>query len=93
MNYIGCFFVVTYTITGCVSIFAFASLVDIPIGITSSANGLEICAIISQIKKWKSIVKKKEKKHDKIVLIAKSKLNSMEVLISKALINSVVNHD
>ena len=32
---------------------------------------------------------KKEKKHDKIVLLAKSKLNSIEVLISKVLIDLV----
>ena len=30
---------------------------------------------------------KKKKNHDKIVLLAKSKLNSIEVLISKALID------
>ena len=45
------------------------------------------------MKKYKSINKKKKKKHDKIVLIAKSKLNSIEVLISKALIDSSVYHD
>ena len=43
-------------------------------------------------KKYKSIIKKK-KKHYKIVLLAKSKLNSIEALISKALINSVISHD
>ena len=32
-------------------------------------------------------------KHDKIVLLAKSKLNSIEVLISKSLIDSVISHD
>ena len=32
---------------------------------------------------------KKKKKHDKIVLLAKSKLNSIEVLISKVLIDLV----
>ena len=32
-------------------------------------------------------------KHDKLVLLEKSKLNSIEVLISKALINSVISHD
>ena len=41
----------------------------------------------------KLIVKKKKKKHDKIVLAAKTKLNSIEVLISKALINSYISHD
>ena len=33
------------------------------------------------------------KKHDKIVLLAKTKLNTIEVLISKALIDSYINHD
>ena len=79
--------------TGCVSISAFASLVGIPIGITSSSIGLKICAITVGIKKYKSIIKKKKKKHDKIVLLAKSKLNSIEILISKSLIDSVIIHD
>ena len=39
------------------------------------------------------MIKKKRKKHDKIVLLAKSKLNSMEVLISKSLIDSNISHD
>ena len=44
------------------------------------------------IKKYKSIIKKKKRKHDK-VLLAKPKLISIEVLISKALIYSVIRHD
>ena len=44
------------------------------------------------IKKYKSIIKKK-KKHDKIILLGKDKLNAIEVLISKALINSYVSND
>ena len=47
--------------TVCTSIFAFASLIGILIGITSSAIGLKICAITAGIKKYKSIIKKKEK--------------------------------
>ena len=42
---------------------------------------------------YKPIIKKKKKNHNKIVLLAKSKLNSIEVLISKALIDSVIGHD
>ena len=59
----------------------------------SSGIGLKIYAITAGIKKYKSIIKKKKKKHDKIVLLAKSKLNSIEVLISKALIDSNISHD
>ena len=49
------------TITGCVSISDFAPLVGIPTEITSSANGLKICAITARIKKYESIIKKKKK--------------------------------
>ena len=82
-----------YNYSGCVSISAFASLVGIPIGITSSAIGLKICAITAGIKKYKSIIKKKKKNHDKIVSIAKYKLSRIEVLISKALIDSNISND
>ena len=80
------------TITGCISISAFRSLVGILIGITSSAIELKIFAITPAIKKYKSIIDKQKKKHDKMVLLAKSKLNSIEVLISKSLIDSVISH-
>ena len=93
LNYIEHFLIVASSITECISISVFASLIGIPIGITSSAKELKICAITAGIKKYKSIIKKKKKKHDKIVLLAKSKLNSIEVLISKALIDSNISHD
>ena len=75
LNYIGHFFILASAVTRCASIFAFTSLVDILIGITSSVIGLKICAITAGIKKYKSIIKKKKKKHDKIVLLPKTKLN------------------
>ena len=42
---------------------------------------------------YKSVIKKKKKKHDKIVLLANSKLNSIEVLISMALIDLNIIRD
>ena len=93
LNYIEHFFIIASVITECVSISTFASLLGILIGITSSAIGLKICAITAGIKKYKSIIKKKKKKHDKIVLLAKSMLNSIEVLIYKALIHSVISQN
>ena len=63
-------------ISGCVSISPFASLVGVPVGIASSAVGLKICAITAGIKKCNSIIKKKRKKHDKIVSLAK--INSLQ---------------
>ena len=72
------------------SITALASLVGILVGIASSAAGLKICVIAAGIKKYKSIIKKKKKDHDKIVSIAKSKLNSIQVFISTTLIDSIL---
>ena len=52
-----------------------------------------ICAITEGIKKYKSIIRNKEK-HDKIVFFAKSKLNCIEVLIFfKVSIDSYISHD
>ena len=61
-------------------------MLGIPIGIRISSIGLKICAI----EKYRSINKNKAK-HDKIALLAKSTLNSMEVLISEALNDSNID--
>ena len=63
VNYIEHFLILASTITEYISISAFASLLDIPIGITCSAIGLKICAIAAGIKNYKSIIKKKKKKY------------------------------
>ena len=65
LNYIE-HFILAAAITGVVSISAFASLLGIPIGITTSAIGLKLCAIAAVIKRYKSIIKKKKKRHDEI---------------------------
>ena len=80
-------------VSGCVSISAFDPLVDISVGISSSAVGINIRAIIAGIKTYKLIIKKKKKNHDKIVLLEKDKLNTIKVLISKSLIDSYISHD
>ena len=61
INYIEHFLILGTTITGCISISAFASLVGIPVGITSSSIGLKICAKTEAISRYKSIIKKRKK--------------------------------
>ena len=73
MNYIEHLLLLISTVTGFVSISVFASLLGIPTGIENSPVGLEIGVITAEIKKYKSIIKKKKKNHDKILLLAKSK--------------------
>ena len=49
--------ILIFTITGCVSISAYASLVEIPVEIASCTTELTICVIISGIKMYKAIRK------------------------------------
>ena len=68
-------------------------MLGIPIGITRFAIGLNICTKVAGIKKYKPIITKNKNKLDKIVLFAKFKLNGIEVLISKILIDANISHD
>ena len=69
LNYVEHLLVLPSTITGSVLICAFASLACVPVDIVSSAVGLKTSAITPAIKRSQSIIKKKNKKHDKIVLL------------------------
>ena len=62
LSYIANLLILPSAITGCLVIYAFVSLLSSPIGITSPAIGLKICAILSGIKKCKSIIKRKRKR-------------------------------
>ena len=63
----------------------------ISIGIMSSALALEVCAVTTGIKHINQSSKKR--KISMIVLLAKCKLNSIEVLFSKILVHLVILHD
>ena len=82
-----------FAVPCCVTVSGFASLVSIPIGITSSAVELKIQANTAETKKYQSVIKKKKKDHDKIVLLGKTELYAIEALISKVLIKSYISHD
>ena len=88
MKYIKHLLILASTFTIYASISTFASLFHVHVEITSSAVGLKNCVITTGIKKFKLIIKKKRKKEDKIVFLAKSKLNKIDFLISKSLIDS-----
>ena len=73
LNYVEHLLILVSTVKDCVSVSAFASSVCVPVRITSSPVGLNICAITWGTKKYTSITKKKKKKHDEIVLLEKTK--------------------
>ena len=77
--------------TGSISIASFATVIGAPVGIVSFSLSFSISTGI--IKKLLRATRNKNKKHDKIVMLARSKLNSIESKISEALINNEINHE
>ena len=72
----------------------FTSIVGAPVGIASARFTLIFSLSAGITKKVLNITrKKKKKKHDKILMLAKSKLNSIETLISQALIDMDISHE
>ena len=64
LNYVEQLLILASTVTGCLSLSAFPSLVAVYVGITSSVIGIKICAVNAEIKKYKSTIRKKKNKHD-----------------------------
>ena len=71
LNHVEHLLILASKVTGCVSISAFTSLVAIPVGISSTAVEIKVSDITGGTKMYKSIIKKKKKKHDKIVLLGR----------------------
>ena len=81
-DYIDKVLIVLNAASGGVSIISFASVVGAPVGIAGASFTLIFSLTTGIIKKLMSTVRSKKKKHDKILMLAKSKLNSIEALVS-----------
>ena len=69
--------------TGSISIASFATVTGAPVGIVSASFSLAFLISTGLIKKLLKTTRNKKKKHNKIVMLARSKLNSIESKISK----------
>ena len=78
--------------SGGVSI-TFTSIIGAPVGIASASFSLIFSLNKGVKKKLLKITRNKKKKHTKIVMLAKSKLNSIEKLITEALIDFEISHE
>ena len=76
-----------------ISIISFASAIGVPTGIASACFTLIFSITTGIIKKLLNITRKKKKRHDEIIMLAKSKLNSIESLISQALNDLDISHE
>ena len=79
--------------SGGVSIISFKSIIGAPVGIASASFTLIFSLTAGIVKKLLNITRKKKKKHDKILMLAKSKLSSIDTLISQALIDMDISHE
>ena len=91
-DYIDKILIVLSAATGGVSIVSFTSVIGLPVGIGNASFTLIFSLTTGIIKKLLNITRNKKKKHDKILMLAKSKFNSIETLISQALIDMDISH-
>ena len=92
-DYIDKILIVLSATSSGVCIISSASLVGPPIGIASGSFTLIFFLTTEIIKTLLSITRNKMKKHDKILMLPKSKLHSIETLVSQELIDMEISHD
>ena len=92
-DYIDKILIVLSATSSGVSIISFTSIIGAPVGIASASFTLIFSLTTGIIKKLLSITRNKKKNHDKILTLAKSKLNSIETLVSQALTDMEISHE
>ena len=85
--------IVSSATIGCVSIISFACVIGALAGKASASFTIAFSLTTGIIKKLQSIATNKKKKTYEILVLAKSKLNSMETLISEALTDIEISHE
>ena len=85
--------IVLSVVIGSIYIASFATVVGAPVGMMSASCSLAFSITTGFVKKFLKTTRNKKKKHNKIVMLARSKLNSTESKISEALMNNEIIHE
>ena len=93
LDYFDKSFNVLSTLSSRISIASLASVLGVPAGIIGACCGFTFSITSGFVKKLLKTIRNKKKKHNKIVMLARSKLNSIESKISEALINNEISHE
>ena len=93
LDYIDKTIIVLSAASGGISIISFTSVIGVHAGLASASFTLVFSLATGIIKKLLKVTRKKKKKHNKIVMLAKSKLNCIETLTSQALIDLDISHE
>ena len=80
-------------LSGNISIASFASVTGAPAGIIGASYSVTFSITSGFVKMFLKTIRNKKKKHNKIVMLARSKLNSIESKISKALMDNEISHE
>ena len=78
---------------GTLSIASYATVVGMPVGIAGASLTLIFTVTTGVVKTLLNITRKKKKKHNKIIALARSKLNIIENLTSQALTDFEITHE
>ena len=92
-DYIGKIFIVVSATTGGVFIVSHGTIVGAPVEIASAGFAIVFSLATRIIKKLLNTTRNKKKKQNKILMLAKSKLSSIETLISQVLIDMETSHE
>ena len=92
-DYIDKIFIVLSATIGGVCIISHATVVGAPVGIASVGFTIVFSLATGIMKKLLKTTKSKKKKHDKILMLTKSKSNSIETLISQAMIDMEISQE
>ena len=92
-DYFGKSLIVLSITTGSISIASFTNFVGTPVRMMSASCSLACSITTGIVKKLLKTTRNKKKKHNKIVTLSRSKLNSIESKISKALTNNEISHE
>ena len=84
--------IVLFVATG-ISIASFATVIRAPVGIMSASCSLTFSTATGFLKTFLKTIRKKKKKHNKNVMLARSKLYIIESKIPEALINNEISHE
>ena len=87
------FFITLSASFGTSSIMSHARIVGIPVGIAGASLTVLLTVTTGIVKKLLNITRKKKKKHNKVIALARSKLNIIETLISQSLIDFDISHE
>ena len=79
--------------TGGISIASFATAIGAPVEIMSASCSLALSITTGFVETFLKTIRNKKKKHNKIVMLARSKLNGIESKIPEALINNEISHE